>query len=61
MRRILMTKATQLAFAALLCAHLTLSASVLSKVGITKDPVKTRADYVARMQQQTSPRLPTRR
>ena len=31
------------------------SASVMSKIKITKDPQKTRADYVARMQQQTSP------
>ena len=31
------------------------SASVLSKVKVTNDPQKTRADYVARMQQQTPP------
>ena len=30
------------------------SGSVMSKVKITRDPQKTRADYVARMQQQTS-------
>jgi flagellar L-ring protein FlgH len=53
MRKILMAKATQLAFAALLFAHLTLSASVLSKIKVTHDPQKTRADYVSRMQQQT--------
>ena len=36
------------------------TASVLSKVKVTNDPQKTRADYVARMQQQTSPARPMR-
>ncbi len=53
MRTSLTNRATRLA-----CAILALSSfvtgSVFSKVKITHDPQKTRADYVARMQQQTT-------
>ncbi len=47
------TRALRLAFAITVLSHFVLSGSVLSKVKITHDPQKTRADYVARMQQQT--------
>jgi flagellar L-ring protein precursor FlgH len=46
------TRAGQLLFATLLFSHFS-SGSVLSKVKINHDPQKARADYVARMQQQT--------
>lgn len=55
MRTTLTTRATRLAFTLALLSHLSLSASVLSKIKVTHDPQKTRADYVARMQQQTLP------
>jgi flagellar L-ring protein precursor FlgH len=42
------------ASAVLVLSSLVSTASVLSKVKITRDPQKTRADYVARMQQQIS-------
>ncbi len=43
-----------MASAALLLSNVLLAGSVFSKVKITHDPQKTRADYVARMQQQTT-------
>jgi flagellar L-ring protein precursor FlgH len=43
----------RLAISLALLSHFVLSCSVLSKVKVTKDPQKARADYVARMQQQT--------
>jgi flagellar L-ring protein precursor FlgH len=48
-------RSTRLALTIVVLSHFALSASVLSKVKVTHDPQKTRADYVARMQQQTVP------
>src|SRR5882724_5312856 len=48
-------RSTRLALTIGVLSHFALSASVLSKVKVTHDPQKTRADYVARMQQQTVP------
>jgi flagellar L-ring protein precursor FlgH len=47
------TRAFRLALTMTLLSNLVASASVLSKMKVTHDPQKTRADYVARMQQQT--------
>lgn len=47
------TGAVRTALAAAMLANAFSGASVLSKVKITHDPQKTRADYVIRMQQQT--------
>ncbi|MGA9811406.1 MAG: flagellar basal body L-ring protein FlgH [Terriglobales bacterium] len=44
--------AVRMAAVALLLSNVLLTGSVLSKVKITHDPQKTRADYVSRMQQQ---------
>ena len=55
MKTALTTRATRLAFSVVVLSHFVLSASVLSKVKVTHDPQKNRADYVARMQQQTVP------
>jgi len=53
MRTTLTTRAVRLAFAITVLSHFGLSGSVFSKVKISHDPQKARADYVARMQQQT--------
>lgn len=55
MRTMFSTRAIRLALSITVLSQLTVSASVLSKIKVTHDPQKTRADYVARMQQQTSP------
>ena len=54
MRTTFTTRAVRLAAATLVLSNFVSAGSVLSKVKITSDPQKTRADYVARMQQQTS-------
>jgi flagellar L-ring protein FlgH len=54
MRTTLPTRTVQLASTLLLLSNFVAAGSVLSKVKITHDPQKTRADYVARMQQQIS-------
>ena len=53
MRTNLATRAIRLVFSIVLLSSFVLSASVLSKVKVTHDPQKARADYVSRMQQQT--------
>ncbi len=53
MRTTLTTRAVRLALAITVLSHFGLSGSVFSKVKISHDPQKARADYVARMQQQT--------
>ncbi len=53
MRMTFKTGAVRTALAAAMLANAFSGASVLSKVKITHDPQKTRADYVIRMQQQT--------
>ena len=55
MRTTFTTRAMRLAISLLFLSHLSCPRSVLSKVKVTHDPQKTRADYVARMQQQTVP------
>ena len=55
MKTALTIRATRLALILAVLSHFALSASVLSKVKVTRDPQKTRADYVARMQQQAVP------
>jgi flagellar L-ring protein precursor FlgH len=54
MRTTFPTWTVQLASTLLLLSNFVAAGSVLSKVKITHDPQKTRADYVARMQQQIS-------
>ena len=54
MRTTFTNSAVRLAVATLLLSNLVATGSVFSKVKITSDPQKARADYVARMQQQTS-------
>jgi len=54
MRTTFTNRAVRVASVVLVLSNLISTASVLSKVKITRDPQKTRADYVARMQQQTS-------
>ena len=54
MRTTFPTRTVQLASTLLLLSNFVAAGSVLSKVKITHDPQKTRADYVARMQQQIS-------
>jgi len=54
MRTTFTNRALRVASVVLVLSNLISTASVLSKVKITRDPQKTRADYVARMQQQTS-------
>lgn len=53
MRTNLATRAIRLVFSIAFLSSFVLSASVLSKVKVTHDPQKARADYVSRMQQQT--------
>lgn len=53
MRTNLATRAIRLVLSIVLLSSFVLSASVLSKVKVTHDPQKARADYVSRMQQQT--------
>ncbi len=53
MRTTLTTRAVRLALAITVLSHFGSSGSVFSKVKISHDPQKARADYVARMQQQT--------
>jgi flagellar L-ring protein FlgH len=55
MRTIMTTRAARLACVIVVLSNFAGTASVLSKAKITHDPQKTRADYVARMQQQASP------
>ena len=55
MKTTLTIRGVRLAAAMLVLSNCFSSASVLSKIKVTQDPQKTRADYVARMQQQTSP------
>ncbi len=55
MRTTLTFRVVRLASAMLVLSNFVSSASVLSKVKLGHDPQKTRADYVARMQQQTTP------
>jgi flagellar L-ring protein precursor FlgH len=47
------TRAIRLVFSIALLSNFVLSGSVFSKVKVTHDPQKARADYVSRMQQQT--------
>jgi flagellar L-ring protein precursor FlgH len=54
MRTTFPPRTVQLASTLLLLSNFVAAGSVLSKVKITHDPQKTRADYVARMQQQIS-------
>lgn len=54
MPRIFTTRSLLLGFFAAVLSHAALPASVLSKIKVTHDSQKTRADYVARMQQQTA-------
>jgi flagellar L-ring protein FlgH len=54
MRTTFPTRTVELASTLLLLSNFVAAGSVLSKVKITHDPQKTRADYVARMQQQIS-------
>jgi flagellar L-ring protein precursor FlgH len=54
MRTTFPTRTVQLASTLLFLSNFVAAGSVLSKVKITHDPQKTRADYVARMQQQIS-------
>jgi flagellar L-ring protein precursor FlgH len=54
MRTTFPPRTVQLASSLLLLSNFVAAGSVLSKVKITHDPQKTRADYVARMQQQIS-------
>jgi flagellar L-ring protein precursor FlgH len=55
MKTALTIRATRLALTLAVLSHVAVSASVLSKMKVAHDPQKTRADYVARMQQQTAP------
>jgi flagellar L-ring protein FlgH len=55
MRTTLTIRGVRLAAAMLVFSNCVSSASVMSKIKVTHDPQKTRADYVARMEQQTSP------
>lgn len=55
MRTILATRAGRLIAATLVLSNVVSTASVLSKIKVTHDPQKTRADYVARMQQTSAP------
>ena len=55
MKTVLTIRTARLALMLAILSHIALSASVLSKVKVTHDPQKARADYVARMQQQTMP------
>jgi flagellar L-ring protein FlgH len=55
MKTALTIRATRLALTLAVLSNFASSASVLSKVKVTHDPQKTRADYVARMQQQAVP------
>ena len=54
MRTTLTIRAVRLAVAIFVLSNFVSAASVLSKMKISQDPQKARADYVARMQQQTS-------
>jgi flagellar L-ring protein precursor FlgH len=53
MRTNFTTQAIRLMFSIALLSNFVLSGSVFSKVKVTHDPQKARADYVSRMQQQT--------
>lgn len=53
MRTNFATRAIRLVFSIALLSNFVLSGSVFSKVKVTHDPQKARADYVSRMQQQT--------
>jgi flagellar L-ring protein FlgH len=53
MRTNFTTQAIRLVFSIALLSNFVLSGSVFSKVKVTHDPQKARADYVSRMQQQT--------
>jgi flagellar L-ring protein precursor FlgH len=55
MKTALTIRAARLGLTLAVLSQFALSASVLSKVKVTHDPQKARADYVARMQQQTVP------
>lgn len=55
MKTVPTTRAMRLALSVVFLSNFVLSASVLSKVKVTHDPQKNRADYVSRMQQQTVP------
>jgi flagellar L-ring protein precursor FlgH len=55
MRTALTTSALRWASAALVLSSFVSLGSVFSKLKVTNDPQKARADYVARMQQQSSP------
>jgi flagellar L-ring protein precursor FlgH len=57
MKKTLTFRVVRLASAILVLSNFVSTASVLSKVKPGHDPQKARADYVARMQQQTSPPL----
>ncbi len=54
MRTTLTIRAVRLAVAVFVLSNFVSAASVLSKMKISQDPQRARADYVARMQQQTS-------
>jgi flagellar L-ring protein FlgH len=54
MRTTLTSRAVRLISVMLVLSSVVSTGSVLSKVKLTRDPKQTRADYVARMQQQTT-------
>jgi flagellar L-ring protein FlgH len=58
MRKTLTNRAAKLALSIFIFSNFVSAGSVLSKVKTTKDPQKARAEYVARMQQQTSSAAP---
>jgi flagellar L-ring protein precursor FlgH len=55
MQTTITTRAARVASAILFLSNFVATGSVLSKVKVTHDPQKARADYVARIQQQTIP------